>query len=62
MYDAGEGVPLDYVLARMWFNLAAARGLEVAREYGDEFAKRMTPADIIEAQRLAREWLEQHAE
>ncbi len=46
----------DYVQALMWFNLAAAKGEENARKRRDNVAKKMTPAQIAEAQRLAREW------
>jgi len=56
MYDKGEGVPQDYVKAHMWFNLAAAQGDDIARWNRDKVAKKMTPAQIAEAQRLAREW------
>jgi TPR repeat protein len=60
-YANGEGVPQDYVLAHMWFNLAEARSNhpmmeKIAGELRDETAKRMTPAQIAEAQKLAREW------
>jgi uncharacterized protein len=56
MYFEGKGVPQDLVQAHMWFNLAAAQGLTVAASLRDQAAKRMTPAQITEAQRLAREW------
>ena len=60
MYRDGEGVQKDYVQAYMWFNLAAAAsdfGKEnFAAEYRDEVATKMTPAQITEAQKLAREW------
>jgi len=56
MYFKGQGVPLDYVLAYMWATLAAAQGLESASEMRDILEKRMTPAQLAEAQRLAREW------
>ncbi len=50
----------NYVEAHMWFNLAASRATgESQREYAearDTLAKQMTPAQIAEAQRLAREW------
>ncbi len=55
-YVKGDGVPQDYVLAHMWFNLAAALGNEAARESRDAVAKVMTPDQIAEAQRLARQW------
>ena len=61
-YGNGEGVPQNYIQAHMWFNLAAAQGLEVAHEARDNFAKRMTPADVSKAQAMAREWMEKHQE
>lgn len=60
MYRDGEGVPQDYVQAHMWFNLAAVSTKGDSRymiaEYRDELAKKMTPSQIAEAQKLAREW------
>jgi uncharacterized protein len=60
MYRDGEGVPQDYVKAHMWFNLASAGAPATSRanyvEYRDELAKKMTPAQMAEAQKLAREW------
>ena len=56
MYAEGLGVRQDYVQAHLWFNLAAAQGIEKARKNRDIAAARMTPAQINEAQRLAREW------
>ncbi len=42
--------------AHMWFSLAAARGGGDYAKVRDQVAKLMTPAQIAEAQRLAREW------
>jgi uncharacterized protein len=56
MYGSGDGVPQDYVQAHMWFNLAAANGHKDAGGARDAIAKIMPPAQIAEAQRLAREW------
>ena len=56
MYENGLFVPQDYILAHMWGNLAAASGSESAVELRNSVEKRMTPAQIAEAQRLAREW------
>ena len=57
LYDQGEGVTQDYVLAHMWWDLAAARGNENAAINRDDLAAhKMTPDQITEAQRLAREW------
>ncbi len=55
MYEKGRGVTQDYVQAHMWYNLAA-RGLLIGRVNRDLLAKQMTPAQIAEAQKLAREW------
>ncbi len=60
MYFNGEGVPQDFVLAHMWFNLAAAQGDTYGPTWRDELAKMMTPAEISEAQQLAREWVDAH--
>jgi TPR repeat protein len=56
MYSKGKGVPQDYVSAHMWFSLAAARGDQNAKENRDIAARVMTPAQIAQAQKLAREW------
>ena len=60
LYDDGRGVPQDYIQAHKWFNLAASRGSssvrEVAVQSREEVGSKMTPAQIAEAQRLAREW------
>ncbi len=60
-YAKGEGVPQDYVQAHRWLNLAASNFLpaekrDKAVKKRDIVAKRMTPAQISEAQKLAREW------
>ena len=56
MYDKGEGVPSDYVMAYMWANLAAAQGEETASELRSIVEKEMTLEQIVEAQRLSREF------
>jgi hypothetical protein len=56
MYDFGDGVPQDYLSAHMWFNLAASRGSGMGASDRDLVAAKMTPAQIAEAQRMAREW------
>ena len=56
MYDEGQGVPQDFVQAHKWYNLAAVNGDKPAAELRDALAKQMTPAQIAEAQKLAREW------
>ncbi len=56
MYDDGQGVPHDIVQAHKWCILAALNGDKPAAEHRDALAKAMTPAQIAEAQKLAREW------
>ena len=62
-YETGYGVPLDYVQAHMWLNLAASRypasqkeQRENAIDGRDFVASKMTPSQIAEAQKLARDW------
>ena len=65
MYADGQGVPVDSVRSHMWLslavkNLAPGQDREMAVENRNIIAKKMTPADISKAQRLAREWTEKH--
>lgn len=55
-YANGKGVPQDYVRAHMWFSLAAAQGEQRAVKTLEMAEPRMTPAQIAEAQKLARDW------
>ncbi len=61
MYGLGHGVPRDYVQAHVWINLAVSNlppgeGRDKAVKSRDLLAKSMTPAQISEAEKLAREW------
>ena len=60
MYLKGYGATQDFVQAHFWSNLAASQDNDAARKNLDVIAKQMTPADISNAQALAREWLENH--
>lgn len=58
-----QGVPHDFVQAYKWFSLAASRApasqnslRELAIKGRNLVAPHMTPAEIAEAQKLAREW------
>ena len=53
MYGEGQGVPKDLVQAYKWFTLA---GDPEAVKSRDVVTRLMTPAQIAEAQKLAREW------
>ena len=54
MYDHGQGVIKDQVLAHMWFNIAGANGSEAAREQRDRVEGGLTRAEISRATELAR--------
>ena len=62
MFATGRGGVLqDYISAHMWLNLAASRAddaliRDAAVKDRDGVAAKMTPAQIAEAQRMAREW------
>ena len=60
MYFQGQGVPQDYVEAHKWINLGTSRVTgDTQKERAEArnlLAKQMTPAQLAEAQRLAREW------
>ncbi len=57
IYSTGQGGAIDLVQAHMWFNLAASRGSDVAKECRRELADQMSKDEIAQAQRAAREWL-----
>ena len=60
MYSVGRDVEQDLVQAHKWFNLAAVRGNQDAKQYRTELAQEMSKSDVAAAQRLAREWLQVH--
>jgi TPR repeat protein len=55
IYSTGQEV--DLVQAHMWFNLAATRGSDAAKECRRELADMMSKDEIASAQKRAREWL-----
>jgi hypothetical protein len=71
IYEDGNGVPIDFVQAYKWFDIAAAthgacidqlppggrqEDNHMEIKYRDSVARKMTEPQIKEAQRLAREW------
>ena len=56
MYERGNGVTQDFVLAHKWYILGAANGDNLGAELRDALAKRMTPAQIFQAQQRALKW------
>ena len=56
MYSKGKGVIQDNIYAHMWYSIAASSGKsKYSSKKRDIVAKKMTPADISTAQKLARE-------
>ncbi len=60
MYSIGRSVPVDFVTAHKWFNIAAMRGNRDAIRLRREIADQMSEQDIAAAQRAARVWLTAH--
>ena len=60
MYYYGYGVVQDFVYAHMWGNLGASNGNNKVVEFRDQLAKKMTPSQIAEAQKLARECIRKY--
>lgn len=60
MYAAGRDGEEDLIAAHKWFNIAAFRGVMLARARREEIAEEMSRAQIAKAQREAREWLNSH--
>lgn len=57
MYKDGKGVPRDYVQAYKWLSLSAAQAGAAANAGArDKLAAEMTPEQIAEGEKLAREW------
>jgi len=56
MYANGRGVPQDYIQAHKWLNLAATHGDADAIAARDSIVKLMSPVEVAETQKLAREW------
>jgi len=56
MYGSGQGVKRDYVQAYKWLNLCAAKGNSGCVTQRDMIAKKLKPAQVAEAQRLATDF------
>ena len=57
MYASGRSVPIDFVTAHKWFNVAVVRGCRAAVSRRAELSQEMSAAEIAAAQREARLWL-----
>ena len=60
MYSEGQSVHKDYVMAHMYFNIAAVSGSKEVVDNRGLLEKMMTPSQLEKAQDLAREWIRTH--
>ena len=60
MYAAGTGVVQDYVRAYMWLSVAVASGNSLMVKHLNNVSGKLTFAQIEQAQKMAREWMENH--
>jgi hypothetical protein len=60
MYFKGEGVERDYIRSYQWVSLAAAQGNQEAIKARDVFIAKISPAQLSEGERLARDWAAKH--
>ena len=55
-YERGQGVEQDYVEAYKWYTLAATGGRDSALQGRQRIVAPMSPEQVAEAERRAREW------
>ena len=56
VYHNGQGVPQDYVLAHMWWNICGSSGDKDCVKNKNLVEKKMTPSQIERAQDMAINW------
>ena len=61
-YAQGLGVPQNYTIAHMWYIISAISGESSFIQRRDKLEMRMTPQQIAEAQRMARECVDSNYE
>jgi len=55
LFRTGDGVPRNYVMAYAWYGVSAAGGHPMAPQYRDSVAVFLTPRELEDARRLARD-------
>ena len=60
MYLRGVGVTRDYFSAYMWFHLGEMKGDRAAKKNREFVEKKMTPNEIIRANKLVELWLRRY--
>lgn len=58
LYANGRAIPQNPAMAHMWFTLAASSGHRAAAANLVLYQEMMLDTDIVEAQRLANEWVQ----
>ena len=53
MYENGQGVLADYVIAHMWYDIADVNGNEKGAGNREDIAKEMMPEGISKAEAMA---------
>lgn len=56
MYANGQGVPIDFVSAYIWYELSAAQGNDNAAKNRSSIESKLTSEQIAEAKRRVGEW------
>jgi len=56
IYLSGQGVPRDYVLSYIWFNLSGAAGYKPAQKQLDKLEAKMPPEQVKRAQKMSLEF------
>ena len=57
MHTQGQGVEQDLVEAHKWFNIAGGAVDEDGMDLREAVEEQMTPAEISESMRLAKDWI-----
>ncbi len=63
-HELGRGLPLDLIQAYLWYSAGATKSRLADGFFAKErerLASTMTPEQLAEGQRLAREWFEKHS-
>jgi len=60
MYLQGTGITRDYVRAYMWFHLGEMKGDRAAKKNREFVETRMTPEEVIEANKQVGEWMRRY--
>jgi len=60
LYALGRGVESDLVQANKWITLAAEQGNDEAKAALAQLSTKLTPSQLAESQKLAKEWQAKH--